>query len=199
MTDPELQLFHSPGACSRVSVCALEWAGLPYRLSLVDVARNEQAGEAYKAVSAMGKIPALLIDGEPLLENAAIITLVHALRPDAGILPPDDDPRARAEGAGGLSFCGGTLPRRGLRRGAGGWAMYRSSMSTSIGRSASRGVSATGRPIIRCSTDWRAGWRRSPATSACRKGRAARAKHLACDRRLRVGSGRDGRSRLSSR
>ena len=109
MTDPELVLYHFPGACSRVSVCALEWAELPYELRLVNAATGEQTQEAYKAVSAMGKIPVLLIDGEPMLENSAIITLVHALRPDAGVLPSDASPRLRAEGAGGMSFVSGTL------------------------------------------------------------------------------------------
>lgn len=109
MTPPALTLYHFPTACSRVSVCALEMAGLPYHLKLVNIAQGEQTGESYKAVSAMGKVPALLIDGEPLLENAAIITYIHAIAPEAGILPGDADPRLRAEGVGGLSFCAGTL------------------------------------------------------------------------------------------
>lgn len=109
MTTPDLTLFHFPGACSRVSVCALETAGLPYELKLVNIAAGEQSAPAYQQVSALGKVPALLVDGEPLLENAAILTLIHALRPDAGVFPPDADPLARAEAIGGLSFCGGTL------------------------------------------------------------------------------------------
>ena len=109
MTTPELTLFHFPGACSRVSLCALEMAQLPYELKLVNVARGEQGEPAYKEISALGKVPALLVDGEPLLENSAIITLIHALRPDAGVFPRDDAPLMRAEGVGGLSFCGGTL------------------------------------------------------------------------------------------
>lgn len=109
MAIPDLVLHHFPGACSRVSVCALEMAGLPYRLELVDITKGAQADPAYLAISALGKVPALVVDGEPLLENAAIITFIHALRPHAGILPPDTDPLPRAEGAGGLSFCGGTL------------------------------------------------------------------------------------------
>ena len=109
MTTPTLTLFHFPGACSSVSLCALEQSGLPYELKLVNIAAGEQAGPAYHAVSALGKVPALLIDGEPLLENAAIIAFVHALRPDAGVLPQDDHPRWRAEAIGGMSFCGGTL------------------------------------------------------------------------------------------
>ncbi len=109
MADLDLELCHFPGACSRVSVCALEWAALPYRVRLVDIGRDEQNAASYKAVSALGKVPALLVDGTPLLENAAILTFIHALRPAAGLLPNDGDTLARAEGAGGLSFCGGTL------------------------------------------------------------------------------------------
>lgn len=109
MTMPQLTLFHFPAACSSVSVCALEMAALPYTLELVNIAAGEQATPAYKAVSALGKVPALLVDGEPLLENAAILTLIHALRPDAGVFPRDADAWGRAEAVGGLSFCGGTL------------------------------------------------------------------------------------------
>ena len=109
MTTPELTLFHFPAACSRVSVCALEMAELPYTLKLVNIAAGEQGSPSYKAVSVLGKVPALLVDGEPLLENAAILTLIHALRPDAGVFPRDADARGRAEAVGGLSFCGGTL------------------------------------------------------------------------------------------
>lgn len=109
MSTPELVLHHFPGACSRVSVCALEMAELPYELRLVDITKGEQGKPEYKAVSALGKVPALLVDGEPLLENSAIITLVDALRPDAGILGHDRSPPARAEAVGGLSFCSGTL------------------------------------------------------------------------------------------
>ena len=109
MMSPDFVLYHFPGACSRVSVCALEWAELAYRVELVNVAAGEQTTDTYRSVSSLGKVPALVVDGTPLLENAAILTLTHALRPDAGILPRDEDALARAEGAGGLSFCGGTL------------------------------------------------------------------------------------------
>ena len=109
MTDPDLVLHHFPGACSRVTVCALEWAELPYRLRLVNVATGEQTQPAYRAISALGKIPMLQVDGEPLLENMAIITLIHTLRPEMGLFPRDPSPRMHAEGIGGMSFCAGTL------------------------------------------------------------------------------------------
>lgn len=109
MPDPDLTLFHFPGACSRVTVCALEMAALDYSLELVNLAAGAQTEAGYRAISPLGKVPVLMIDGEPLAENAAILTFIAALRPDAGIFPADTSPRMRAEAVGGLSFCSGTL------------------------------------------------------------------------------------------
>ena len=109
MAQPKLVLYHFPGACSQVAVCALEQAGLEYRLELVNLAAGDQSKPDYLAVNPLGKVPLLTIDGEPLSENAAILTYISALRPDAGLFPSGDDARMRAEAVGGISFCGGTL------------------------------------------------------------------------------------------
>lgn len=107
--DPQLVLWHFPAACSQVAVCALEGAGLVYRLELVNLAKSEQTSPEYLAVNPLGKVPLLSIDGEPLSENAAILIYVSALRPDAGLFPNSADARVRAEIVGGMAFCGGTL------------------------------------------------------------------------------------------
>lgn len=109
MTDPSITLYHCPAACSQVTVCALEWAGLPYRLELVDVVAGAQLSDGYAAVTRMAKVPYMLIDGDGLGENVALISLIADIRPDAGLLPPATDLRARAEALSGLSFCSGTL------------------------------------------------------------------------------------------
>ena len=109
MTQPSLVLYHFPGACSRVTVCALEMAGLDYTLKLVDLAGGEQNGAGYLAVSPLGKIPMLEVDGTLLAENAAILTYIAGLRPDSGVFPRDPSAWTRAEVIGGLSFCAGTL------------------------------------------------------------------------------------------
>ncbi|WP_293882113.1 glutathione S-transferase family protein [Sphingomonas sp.] len=106
---PALTLYHFPGACSRVTVCALGMAGLDYELKLINLAKEEQTGEAYKAISPLGKVPLMLVDGVPLAENAALLTFIGALRPESGVFPGGHEPLARAEAIGGLSFCGGTL------------------------------------------------------------------------------------------
>lgn len=109
MTQPELTLYHFPGACSQVAVCALETAALDYRLKLINLPAGQQTTAEYLAINPLGKIPLLVIDGDGLGENAAILTYIARLRPDAGLFPASTDPRQAAEAVGGMSFCGGTL------------------------------------------------------------------------------------------
>ncbi|MGD9664155.1 MAG: glutathione S-transferase family protein, partial [Novosphingobium sp.] len=106
---PDLALFYFPAACSHVTVCALEEAGLDYDLKLVNLAKMEQTGADYLKVNPLGKVPALLIDGDLLTENVAIIAYIDALKPAAKLLPSDGSPRGRAEAIRGLSFCSATL------------------------------------------------------------------------------------------
>jgi glutathione S-transferase len=104
-----LTLFHFPGACSQVTLCALEASGLDYDLELVNLAKNEQSDPAYLAKSPLGKVPALRAEGEVLTENAALLIYIDAIAPDAGLFPKDRDARLAAHVQAGLSFCGGTL------------------------------------------------------------------------------------------
>ena len=106
---PDLTLYHFPNACSQVAVYSLEKARLRYDLKLVNLVTNEQGADTYKAISPLGKVPALLVDGETLTENAAIQIYIAALAPDAGLFPADPSPRGQAEVVAGLAFCGGTL------------------------------------------------------------------------------------------
>jgi glutathione S-transferase len=109
MPQPDLTLFHFPGACSQVALCALEEAGLDYRLEVVDLHAGQQNTPDYLAVNPLGKVPYLLIDGVGLGENAAVLSYIALLRPEAHLLPSPTDARQWAEAVGGMSFCGGTL------------------------------------------------------------------------------------------
>lgn len=107
--EPELVLYHSPGACSQVAVYALEKTGLPYRLELVNLAKGMQNDPQFRDLLPSGKVPTLWIDGAPLTENAAIQTYLAKLRPDSSIFPSDPAILTQAETVGGLSFCSATL------------------------------------------------------------------------------------------
>jgi glutathione S-transferase len=106
---PHLVLHHAPGACSQVCLVALEEAGLGHEVHLVDMKAGEQSTAAYGAVSPLGKVPALTVDGTTILENMAIQTYIAALRPEAGLFPEAATPMDHALRVSGLSYCGGTL------------------------------------------------------------------------------------------
>lgn len=109
MSQPEITLYHCPGACSQVAVCALEMAGLDYKLELVNLGQGAQLSAEYGAINKMGKVPYLVVDGEGLGENLAILSYLAELRPEAGIFPKNASARMRAEALSGMSFCSGTL------------------------------------------------------------------------------------------
>jgi glutathione S-transferase len=106
---PSISLYHAPGACSQVCLCALEESGLDYELKIIDFARGDAATPEYLAISPLGKVPLLVIDGVSLTENAAILTYIAQLRPDAGLLPLPSSPRMTADSISGLAFFSGTL------------------------------------------------------------------------------------------
>lgn len=85
---PEMKLYHLPGACSRVTLTALEQCGLDYQDELVDLMRGQQHSPEYRAINPGGKIPALVVDGHLLSENGAILWWLGRAFPDAGLFPP---------------------------------------------------------------------------------------------------------------
>ena len=109
MTEPDIVLYHCPGACSQVTVCALEMARLPYRLELINLITGQQLSSEYASVYTLGKVPYLVADGVGLAENIAILSFLADLRPAAGIFPSPTTPRTRADALSGISFCSGTL------------------------------------------------------------------------------------------
>lgn len=66
---------------------ALEEIGLDYTYELIDLAGGEHLSGSYTAVNPHGKVPALLVDGVLLTENAAILLWLDAEHPDAKLLP----------------------------------------------------------------------------------------------------------------
>ena len=104
-----LVLYHFPGACSQVTLCALEQTGLPYEMQLLNLAAGNQTSPEYAAVNPLKKVPALLIDGTLLTENVAILHYLSESAPSAGVLPAAKSAREKAEQISGLSFCSSTL------------------------------------------------------------------------------------------
>jgi glutathione S-transferase len=104
----ELTLYHSPGACSRVTMNALEEIGVPYEDRPVDILAGEQRTPDYLAVNPKGKVPALRIGTHVLAENAAILYYLHTRYPQAALLPPSSDLPPNA-GLEDLVWCSATV------------------------------------------------------------------------------------------
>ena len=88
---PELKLFVAPNTCARVPTIALEEIGEPFETELIRTAAKQQNSPEYLAINPKGKVPALLIDGEPLTENVAILRWLNQTYPDANLLPATSD------------------------------------------------------------------------------------------------------------
>jgi glutathione S-transferase len=106
---PELTLFVSPGSCARVPTIALEEIGVAFQTELVRTAANQQNSPEFLKINPKGKVPTLLIDGEPLTENVAILTWLNRTYPDAGLLPPAGNELEICRQIADLSFFSATI------------------------------------------------------------------------------------------
>ncbi|MEN3977158.1 glutathione S-transferase N-terminal domain-containing protein [Emcibacter sp. SYSU 3D8] len=86
-------LFYCPGSCSLASQIALEEAGVAHALGFVNL--NGDRTDYYR-INPAGKVPALLLDGELLTENIAILTWAALQAPEKNLLPADPMARIRA-------------------------------------------------------------------------------------------------------
>ena len=84
-----LTLYFSPGACSMASHIGLEETGAPYEERPTLLAKGEQKTEAYLKINSRGKVPALSVDGNVIVENTAILTYLARQFPQANLLPAD--------------------------------------------------------------------------------------------------------------
>lgn len=83
----DLKLFVAPNTCARVPTIALEEAGATFETELIRTAAGQQHTPEFLAMNPKGKVPTLLIDGEPLTENVAILTWIADAFPEANLMP----------------------------------------------------------------------------------------------------------------
>ncbi|MFK8049441.1 MAG: glutathione S-transferase family protein [Halioglobus sp.] len=107
MTD--VVLYAAPGSCSRVPCIALEEISLPFEYRPVVLMKGEHKSPDYKKLNPKGKVPCLVIDGEPLTENVAILSYLNKRFPEAGLLPPAMNEVELVRQIADLCFCSATL------------------------------------------------------------------------------------------
>jgi glutathione S-transferase len=105
----DILLYIAPGSCSRVPLIALCETGAPFETSVVRFKAGQHKSPAYRQVNPKGKVPALVIDGEAITENIAILTFLAGRFPAAHLLPNAPTPLDAARQIADLSFCGTTL------------------------------------------------------------------------------------------
>ncbi|MEM1174547.1 MAG: glutathione S-transferase family protein [Pseudomonadota bacterium] len=105
----DLVLYQYPlRACSSVTVNALIEADIPFEDRVVDIRAGEQHSPAYRRIHPFGKVPALSVDGQVIIENVAILLYIDALEP--GVLFPEPRrPLDTAEKHADLVWCTATL------------------------------------------------------------------------------------------
>ena len=107
-----MELYFAPLACSMSARIALAEAGAAIDLVEVDThaGRIVATGEDYRAVNALGYVPALkLDDGTVLTENSAILQYISDQYPEAELAPPASDRVGRAKLRQWLSFISAEL------------------------------------------------------------------------------------------
>ena len=81
------KLYYAPGACSLASHIALEEIGVPYETQKLNLAEGDQRKPEYLRLNPRGRVPTLVVDGEPITENVGILTYLGGGHPQAGIWP----------------------------------------------------------------------------------------------------------------
>ncbi len=92
-----LTLYYSPGACSLAPHIILEEAGAPFEAVRVTIAEGLTRTPEYLAINPRARVPALAVQGRIVTENAAILTYLAKLFPDAGLVPADLLEQARVQ------------------------------------------------------------------------------------------------------
>ena len=105
----DLRLYVSPGSCARVPTIAMEEIGIPFETELVRFYLKQQKSPEYLAINPKGKVPALLINGEVLTENVAILTWLHRTYPEGKLFPDANDELAIVNQIGDFAFFSGTI------------------------------------------------------------------------------------------
>lgn len=94
-----LTFFHAPQSRSTRILWFLEELGEPYEVKRVNIRRADGSGgadESYRSVHPHLKVPAVIHDGQTLIESAAICIYLADAFPKAGLAPQIGEPERAA-------------------------------------------------------------------------------------------------------
>ena len=102
-----MTLYFAPGSSSMAPHIALHEVGARFDAVPMSFKRRDMDKPAYLAINPEGKVPALVIDGRPLTEVAAILFYLARTFPEAELWPDAVDDQAQA--ISWMSFTAATL------------------------------------------------------------------------------------------
>jgi glutathione S-transferase len=105
----DILLYFAPGTCARVPLIALFEAGANFETALIRFMKGQHKSPAFKSVNPKGKVPTLVVGGEALTENVAILSHLNLLFPAAGLLPRAPSQIDAARQIADLCFCSASL------------------------------------------------------------------------------------------
>ena len=85
----KLTLYYAPIACSLVPLVMLHESGAEFEVTPISLKNKQQHNAEYLRINPKGKVPVLVVDGEALTENVAILTWLASAFPVAKLLPTD--------------------------------------------------------------------------------------------------------------
>jgi glutathione S-transferase len=92
-----MKLYWAPRTRAFRIAWLLEESGLPYERVRIDIADPaSRADPAFRAVSPLGKVPALLDEGSALSDSGAIALWLAERHPECGLAPPVGDAKRAA-------------------------------------------------------------------------------------------------------
>ncbi|SHF31111.1 glutathione S-transferase [Microbulbifer donghaiensis] len=89
----DLVFYTNPQSRGRIVRWMLEEIGVPYRTEVLEYGTSMKSPE-YLAINPMGKVPAIVHDGNVVTECAAICAYLAEAFPEAGLAPIDNAERA---------------------------------------------------------------------------------------------------------
>jgi glutathione S-transferase len=87
----KLELYYAPSTRAGRVRWLLEELGAPHEVVRVDM-KTKKDDARFAAVSPLGKVPVLVVDGQPMLESTAMLILLADRFPERGLAPALDAP-----------------------------------------------------------------------------------------------------------
>ena len=92
----KLTLYYAPIACSLVPLVTLHESGAEFEVQPISLKNGQHKSPEYVRINPKSKVPVLVVDGEALTENVAILTWLAKTFPTKKLLPTDSKDAIKA-------------------------------------------------------------------------------------------------------